>query len=510
MAILASCQSEHEHQVQMMTGLLEATDNYDLMPNDSLARAVLYYMERHGSPNEQQQAWRMMAKMYRRHGSLFAEDFAYQMAVDCMDSICTDFDTLAVAEILGEWSMNQYYSLDDSKAQHLAHKAKEMAESIGDSVAYYKYMGQEAYVYIMSFQADHATPYSDESFRQVLVKAQTASQHLWQLGRKDLAVEAFFPVIACYNRGIMPDSVRHWLDRHARNTRQNISHAESLPAVEYFLQEGDYFKYEGNLDSALYYYHKLFNQSKNYVKGIACRRMLNLYNKFKQADSTYKYRSLYNDLFVANYFNVKKDKFLENENEWRQRNEFITNEVELEHERTLLLCGLLLLSLLVCFTVYHLYKLRNQHHEALEQNREYAVMLHSLHSQMRQDILYSDIAHRFHELSSQDAHPTVEEWQALRDEIDRQHPQLFPTLERQYAEHLPNQTITEQESHVVSLLTIHCSPLQMSVLLVCTKSNVSNLRRRLYTKLTGKDGSGCDLDKYIIELCEKKLFLRNE
>ena len=170
-------------------------------------------------------------------------------------------------------------------------KAKEMAESIGDSVAYYKYMGQEAYVYIMSFQADHATPYSDESFRQVLVKAQTASQHLWQLGRKDLAVEAFFPVIACYNRGIMPDSVRHWLDRHARNTRQNISHAESLPAVEYFLQKGDYFKYEGNLDSALCYYHKLFNQSKNYVKGIACRRMFNLYNKFKQADSTYKYRS---------------------------------------------------------------------------------------------------------------------------------------------------------------------------------------------------------------------------
>ncbi len=150
MAILASCQSEHERQVHMMKDLREATDKYDMIPDDSLARAVLYYMERHGSPNEQQQAWRMMAKMYRRHGSLFSEDFAYQMAMDCVDSTNTDFDPLAVEEILGEWSMNQYYSLNDSKAQHLAHKAKEMAETAGDSVAFYKYMGLEAYVYILS------------------------------------------------------------------------------------------------------------------------------------------------------------------------------------------------------------------------------------------------------------------------------------------------------------------------------------------------------------------------
>ena len=56
--------------------------------------------------------------------------------------------------------------------------------------------------------------------------------------------------------------------------------------------------------------------------------------------------------------------------------------------------------------------------------------------------------------------------------------------------------------HVVGLIVIKCSPLQMSVLMVCTKSNVSNLRRRLYQKLTGHDGSGTDLDKYITGMCE--------
>ena len=60
--------------------------------------------------------------------------------------------------------------------------------------------------------------------------------------------------------------------------------------------------------------------------------------------------------------------------------------------------------------------------------------------------------------------------------------------------------MTEQERHVVSLIVIKCSPLQMSVLMVCTKSNVSNLRCRLYHKLTGKEGSGMDLDKYVAKL----------
>ncbi|MCR4917307.1 MAG: hypothetical protein K6A96_16320 [Prevotella sp.] len=81
----------------MLNDLMEATNNYEVMPNDSDARAVLFYMERHGSPRELQQAWRMMAKMYRRHGALMYEGFAYEMAADCVDSLSSDFDPRALA-----------------------------------------------------------------------------------------------------------------------------------------------------------------------------------------------------------------------------------------------------------------------------------------------------------------------------------------------------------------------------------------------------------------------------
>lgn len=92
--------------------------------------------------------------------------------------------------------------------------------------------------------------------------------------------------------------------------------------------------------------------------------------------------------------------------------------------------------------------------------------------------------------------------QPLSDTITHQHPQLFNTLQQQYAEHQPDQTLTEQEHHVIGLIVIKCSPLQMSALLITSKPNVSNIRRRLFNKLTGKDGSSTDLDRYITEMCE--------
>ena len=523
MAILASCQSEHERQVQMMDCLLEATENYDSMPNDSDARVVLYYMERHGSPRELQQAWRMMAKMYRRHGALMYEGFAYEMAADCVDSLSADFDPHALAEICYEWSINQQFSYDDWLAKQTARRGMELAQQAGDTLLYYRCMGREANVAL--------TENVDGYF---LPSAYRAFSELWQRERKDWAVDAFVPYMSYllnYDRKYLekiincaggtkaffnghkdvgpffeikdanlPDSMTQWMQRYEQYTSEDLEHVGSYAAIEYWKLRGDYYLRLGNFDSAHYYYMKL-DHPWNYVHLQGYERLMNLYNKFPDHDPGYEMRSKFNSKYVEGYMDVKKDRFLENEDEYRQRNVLINHELKLEHERTLLVCGLLLLLGLIGFAVYYLYRLQREHHETLEQNREYANMLLSMKQQTRPDIIDSDIAQRFHNLSAQDGHPTAEDWQALRNEIDRQHPQLFATLQQQYAEHQPDQTLTEQERHVIGLIVIRCSPLQMSVLLVCTKSNISNLRRRLYLKLTGKEGSGTELDRYITEMC---------
>lgn len=502
MVVMTACQSEHKRQVGMLHELLEACERYDTMPNDSDARAVLYYMERHGSPSELQQAWRMMAKMYKRHGSLFGEDFAYQMAEECVNPVHSEYDTLAMAEILTEWCETNFYSLHYS-ARQMADSAQTLAKAAGDSTAYYRYMALPAYLLMDVFYRQQPHTHTEsEQFDSIIAIAETASRKLWQMDRKDLSVDAFFPVIAYYNDGTMPDSITKWLARYARYTRKDIRHPESRAAVEYFLQKGDYFKNQELFDSAAYYYQQIIDQSKNYAKSIAYARMIDLYKKFNQRDSAIVFQYRYNNKYVQNYFSVKKDEFLENEEEWRQRNEFITHEVELQRRSMVLVCVVVVLLLVCGFIVYRYYMLRLRHRETLEQNREYTEMLRSLSAKVENSILETPIVHHFHDLSSQDAHPKTEDWQALREEIDRLHPLLFPTLEQQYAAHQSDQAMTEQECRVVSLIAIRCSPLQMSVLLVCTKSNVSNLRRRLYIKLTGRDGSGSDLDKYVAQICE--------
>ena len=508
-----------------MADLLEATDNYDVMPNDSDARAVLYYMERHGSPRELQQAWRMMAKMYRRHGALMYEGFAYEMAADCVDSLSADFDPRALAEICYEWSINQQFSYDDWQAKQTAHRGMELAQQAGDTLLYYRCMGREA---------DVALTVNKDAF--FMPTAYRAFSELWQRGRKDWAVDAFVPYMSYlvnydreYLEGLikcaggkeaffngckdvgpfleikdtnLPDSMTMWMQRYERFTREDLEHIGSYAAIQYWELRGDCYLRLGNFDSAHYYYMKL-DHPWNYVHLQGYERLRNLYNKFPDRDPGYELRNKFNSKYVEGYMDVKKDRFLENEDEYRQRNVLINHELTLERERTLLICGLLLLLGGICFAAYYLYKLRLEHRETLEQNREYAEMLHSMRSQMNQGVLNTDIARRFHKLSSQDAHPTAEDWQALRDAIDRQYPKLFATLQQQYAEHQPDQTLTEQERHVIGLIVIKCSPLQMSVLLVCSKSNVSNLRRRLFNKLTGKDGSGTDLDQYVAGLCEE-------
>ena len=369
-------------------------------------------------------------------------------------------------------------------------------------------MGQEANV-ALTVNADV----------QFLPTAYRAFSELWQRGRKDWAVDAFVPYISyllnCDRKNLealiscaggteaffngrkdvgpffdmydanLTDSMTMWMQRYERFTREDLEHVGSYAAIEYWKLRGDYHLHMGDFDSAHYYYMKL-DHPWNYVRFYGYRRLFDLYNQFPDRDPDYRQRSYYTDQAVTYYFAVKKDRFLENEDEYRQRNVLINHELELEHERTMLVSGLLLLLGLVGFAAYNLYRL----------------MLHSLRSQMKRGMLDTDIARRFHDLSAQDTHPTTEDWQALRDEIDRQYPQLFTTLQQQYAEHQPDQTLTEQERHVVGLIVIKCSPLQMSVLLVTSKSNVSNLRRRLYNKLTGKDGSGTDLDKHVATLCE--------
>lgn len=187
--------------------------------------------------------------------------------------------------------------------------------------------------------------------------------------------------------------------------------------------------------------------------------------------------------------------------EYAQKHRFVERERENARRQQILTAFLLLVAAAMVFALLRYLFLRRHYNEVREQNREYAQIIESFNNKSAPQLFATDIARRFHELSSQDAHPSAEEWAELQRCIGEMYPDFFTNLSAQYAAQLPGQTLTEQERRIVSLIAIKCSPLQMSVLLVCGKSNISNLRRRLFKKLTGQDGAGSNLDKLIGELC---------
>ena len=293
------------------------------------------------------------------------------------------------------------------------------------------------------------------------------------------------------------------MKRYEQNTIQDLLHPESFAAIDYWKLKGDYFVHVGNYDSAHYYYGKLELPQNNYALSQYYHGMLALYDQFREHDPDGRLRKKYDEQLAHHITDMKRDRLLECKVEHNERNNLIERELKYQQQRAILFLVLLSLTFICIFAIHRYRLLKQRHKEILLQNFEYAEVIKNSKHQDKPNLLDTEIAHHFHDLSAQDTHPRAEEWQVLKDEINRYHPKLFDTLQQQYAEHQPDQTMTEQERRVVCLLSIRCSPLQISILLVCTKSNVSNLRRRLYTKLTGHDGSSTDLDRYITEMCER-------
>ena len=60
--------------------------------------------------------------------------------------------------------------------------------------------------------------------------------------------------------------------------------------------------------------------------------------------------------------------------------------------------------------------------------------------------------------------------------------------------------LNDSEYHVCLLVRAGFSPADIGILTQQSPSNISNIRKRLYLKMTGKDGSPKDFDKYIKSL----------
>lgn len=106
----------------------------------------------------------------------------------------------------------------------------------------------------------------------------------------------------------------------------------------------------------------------------------------------------------------------------------------------------------------------------------------------------SDVYAFFHQAEQEELKVQEEDWDALRTAIGIAYPQF---IERLY-ELCPK--LSQRELYICYLIKLSLNCMSMTRILICTPSAISQARKRLYKKMSGRDGTGENLDKLIADL----------
>lgn len=106
----------------------------------------------------------------------------------------------------------------------------------------------------------------------------------------------------------------------------------------------------------------------------------------------------------------------------------------------------------------------------------------------------SDVYAFFHRAEQEELKVQQADWDALHIAIDTAYPEFTDRL----YELCPK--LSQRELHICYLIKLSLSYMSMTRILACTPSAITQTRKRLYKKISGREGTGDDLDKIIIDL----------
>ncbi|MDE6180792.1 MAG: tetratricopeptide repeat protein [Phocaeicola sp.] len=132
--------------------------------------------------------------------------------------------------------------------------------------------------------------------------------------------------------------------------------------------------------------------------------------------------------------------------------------------------------------------------KVLEASKHQSVTLLSNSELLEDAFRQSDIYAFFHQAEHGDLKVEDENWDALCAAINVAYPRFTDRL----YELCPK--LSQRELHICYLIKLSLSCMSMTRILICTPSAITQTRKRLYKKMTGKDGTGDDLDKLILDL----------
>ena len=301
-----------------------------------------------------------------------------------------------------------------------------------------------------------------------------------------------------------------------------------------------YYTGIGQNDSALYYIGKQQRANGSFGNRVRfSRNYMTLYQRLGKADSVSKYANLYCANCDSAWSNLNAERVAQVRGMYDySRMQKEAYHQQMEHKQLLfsatvaLALGLLVLAWLLYVIrrnkrmerqqiaqqnerydqLIEQYRQISEQHELLKQEENEKSQLNMLQSRMIEQlkkqlaamhptnalpddqVLLDPKATRMHRMAKDGCKPTDEDWLQLEQSLSDQ--------DRGFAEWIAayESRISTRERRLCILTRMRFLPSEQAVLLVTTRSNISNMRARLFRKLTGRSVSASDFDQYIQEI----------
>ena len=331
--------------------------------------------------------------------------------------------------------------------------------------------------------------------------------------------------------------VKHYINLYEHKSGNFNDKGDIKKGVEiYYVTKGRYLAEIKELDSAEYYFRKCARTAKNYSDLKYCfDDLADIYRKRNRPDSVAKYADLARMMTDSAYAQMSTEHLQQmqamyNYNRYRQTAE----EAEKDALRTKYISIIIIMAIMaaaiggaLAVRTYIMRKRRARVDEIKEYKRKINELemsraeLESINSGLNSevnrmieektkkiDILKTEYEKNFNNVKDKDlfeCEPIVIQirWKARKttkpmdkDEISR--------LKELFKDYRPlsnwENTLNNNEYLICLLVRLDFVPAEICILTDLSSSNISNIRKRLLEKMTGREGSPKDFDKYIKSL----------
>ena len=252
------------------------------------------FFDQHGTANDRLLAHYLLGRAYYEQGEAPMALQCYQDAVECADTIAKDFDFYTLSSVYSQMATlyrRQLLLTNEiearRKASHYAFHANQLKWALYDKV-------MSAGAYMLLNKNDSAENILKSVLQQYRDNGYT--QEALRFSKKLMLIYTQNPHRLADAKALM--------DQFETESDLFDEHHELPPSQrQYYDYKGRYFEGIHQLDSAEYYYRKIYRHGMSYVdQDPMYRGLLSVFSKRHQADSIAKYAQLYsmaNDSSIA-------------------------------------------------------------------------------------------------------------------------------------------------------------------------------------------------------------------